>query len=97
MLSRESDVSGALLGAHESLAAAYVARPSIWRIEEDEADGDTPVRLIAPGGEMDFPGLDRAALERALSGSVFAPGDLGVPDPAPVIRRLVACGLIGAT
>jgi hypothetical protein len=55
------------------------------------------VRLIAPGGEMDFPGLDRASLERALSGSVFSPGDLGVPDPEPVIRRLVAAGLIGAT
>ena len=97
VLSRESDVSGALLGAHEPLAATYIARPSVWRIEEDGTDGDTSVRLIAPGGEMDFPVLDRAGLERALSGSVFSPDDLGLPDPVPVIRRLVAAGLIGAT
>jgi lysine-specific demethylase/histidyl-hydroxylase NO66 len=97
VVSRESDVSGALLGAHAPLAPAYVARPSIWRIEEEEFDGTKTVLLIAPGGELSFPGLDRASLERALSGTAFTPQDLGVPDPAPLIRRLVAAGLIGAT
>ena len=97
VLSRESDVSGALLGAHAPLAPAYVARPSIWRIEDVEVDGATTSQLIAPGGELTFPGLDRVRLEHALSGAPFAPEELGVPDPAPVIRRLVAAGLIGAT
>lgn len=97
VVSRESDVSGALLGAHAPLAPAYVARPSIWRIEEEEFDGAKTVQLIAPGGDLSFPGLDRSSLERALSGTAFAPQDLGVPDPAPLIRRLVAAGLIGAT
>lgn len=97
VLSRESDVGGALLGAHAPLAPAYVARPSIWRIEEEEFDGAITLQLIAPGGEMSFPGLDRARLEHALSGTAFSPDDLGVADPAPVIRRLVAAGLIGAT
>ncbi len=97
VVSRESDVSGALLGAHAPLAPGYVARPSIWRIEEEEFDGTKTVLLIAPGGELSFPGLDRSSLERALSGTAFTPQDLGIPDPAPLIRRLVAAGLIGAT
>lgn len=94
--SRESDVSGAILGAHAPLAPAYVARPSIWRIEAEEIDGAQTLRLIAPGGDLTFTDLSRDVLERILSGLPFSPTDHGAAAPG-IVRRLVAAGLITPT
>lgn len=97
IVSREPDLSGAVMAAHAPLAERYAARPSLWRIDDEEIDGEPGLRLIAPGGDQVFTGLSRATLEEALSGRVIAPGDLGVDDAAGVVRRLVAAGLIAAT
>ncbi len=94
--SREPDVSGALLAAHAPLASCYVARPSIWHIEEDEIDDAPALRLIAPGGDLTFTTVSRDKLERILSGDSFAPEDLDAADAPRLIRRLVAAGLIAA-
>lgn len=94
--SREPDVSGAILNAHKPLAGHYVARPSLWRLVDEAVDGVPGLRLIAPGGDLTFTDVGRPELERALSGQPFAPSDLVTTDPAPLIRRLVASGLISA-
>ncbi len=94
---REPDVSGALTSAHAPLAESYVARPSIWHLEDDEIDGAAALRLVAPGGDQLFTGPDRQGLERALSGRAFVPADLGLAEADSIIRRLVAAGLITAT
>ncbi len=94
--SRESDVSGALVGAHAPIATSYMARPSIWRIEEDQIDGAPALRLLAPGGDLTFTTISRDGLERVLSGRPFAPADLGA-DSTGLVRRLVSAGLITAT
>lgn len=95
--SREPDVSGAILNAHLPLAARYVARPSLWRLEEEAIDGVPGLRLIAPGGDLTFTDLPKADLERALSGKPFALAEFGDAEATPLIRRLVASGLIAAT
>lgn len=95
--SREPDVSGSLIGAHAPLAARYVARPSLWRMEDAAFDGVPIVRLIAPGGDLELKPESRADLDRALSGQAFAPGDLDADGGPDLIRRLIALGLIAAT
>jgi len=94
--SREPDVSGAIAGAHAVLATAYAARPSIWRIDEEEVDGPPTLSLISSTVNQAFPGLSRAELERVMSGQPFAPSVLDVAGGEPLIRRLVAAGMIAA-
>jgi hypothetical protein len=91
--SRLPDISGAIIGAHEPLSVAYVARPSLWRIEEDDGGG---VQLSAPAGDLVFPGVSRADLERILSGDPFTTASVAAGDGESLIRRLVAAGLIAA-
>ncbi|MGE0046238.1 MAG: cupin domain-containing protein [Hyphomonadaceae bacterium] len=68
----------------------YVARAfTPWRLAEDEEK----LVLIAPGGEVDFTPPERAAIERALDGRPFSPGDLPDADNE-LIRKLQAFGLI---
>ena len=95
--SREPDVSGSIVSAHAGLAAAYAARPSIWRIEEEEVDGAPIFRLISSTVNQAFPGLSRAELERVMSGEPFAPSVLEASGGAVLSRRLVAAGMIGAS
>lgn len=94
--SREPDVSGSITGAHSPLATAYAARPSIWRIDEEQADGAPAVRLVSSTLTQTFPGLSRADLERLMSGKPFSPADFEVAGGAPLVRRLVSAGLIAA-
>lgn len=56
-------------------------------------DGDKLV-LIAPGGDLDFAPDRRAALEKALSGDVFTPADLGCENAEALAARLLSYGLI---
>lgn len=91
--SREPDVAGAVTAASLPLApdARYALRPTApWRLAED---GDDLV-LIAPGGDLEFPAPEHAALRRAVSGEPFAEADLDCPAPAAMIRRLQSFGLI---
>lgn len=91
--SRIADTSGAIADAARPVEASYryCARPHTpWRLADD---GDK-LALIAPGGDLDFKPEERAALVRALSGKPFKPGDLGGEDPADMIRKLYAFGLI---
>ena len=94
--SREPDVSGAIAGAHAPLAASYAARPSIWRIEEEQVDGAPGVRLVSSTVNQSFPGLSRGDLERMMSGEPFGPGDLEGSGGQKVLRQLVAAGMIAA-
>lgn len=71
---------------HHFIAQRYAP----YRIAED---GDA-LALVAPGGELKFKPDDRAALERALSGEAFAVADLKALEPAAMVTRLLAYGLI---
>lgn len=88
--SREPAVLGAIAWASQPLADRYCARPSPWRLIDEEGG----LRLIVPGGDMTFSRAPRAVIERALSGDPFAPADLGHDQAEDLIRRMVATGLI---
>lgn len=88
--SREPAVLGAIEGASRPLADRYRARPSPWRL----IDEDGGLRLIVPGGDMTFSRAPRSVIERALSGDPFAPDELGHDQAEELIRRLTATGLI---
>lgn len=88
--SREPAVLGAIESASRPLARHYRARPSLWRLD-DEEDG---LRLIVPGGDMTFSRAPRSVIERALSGEPFSPDDLGHDQAEELIRRLTVTGLI---
>lgn len=61
-----------------------------FRITEDGDD----IIVICPGGELKFTPEQREALEKALGGSPFKPGDLGVEKADAVIATLLSYGLI---
>ncbi len=90
--SRPADNRGAVrdasvaIGAGERLA---LKQSAIFRIAEDE---DRAV-LIAPGGDLEFPGDARAALELSLSGKAFVAADLGA-HAEKMTSLLLAHGLI---
>lgn len=66
-------------------------RHTPFRIAED---GDKLI-VVAPGGELGFKPERRAALERALSGAVFTPADVGGDDEtASMLAKLLAFGLL---
>ncbi len=88
--SREPDVLGAVEGASMPLGRRYRARPSLWRLLDEEGG----LRLIAPGGDLTFSRAPRSVIERALSGNPFTPDDLGHDQAEELIRRLTATGLI---
>jgi mannose-6-phosphate isomerase-like protein (cupin superfamily) len=88
--SREPAVLGAIEGASWPLAGRYRARPSLWRLDDE----DGGLRLIAPGGDMTFSRAPRSAIERALSGEPFAPEDLQHDQAEELVRRLTVAGLI---
>jgi len=88
--SREPAVLGAIEAASRPLAGQYRARPSPWRLIDEEGG----LRLIVPGGDMTFSRAPRPVIERALSGEPFAPDDLGNDQAEELIRRLTATGLI---
>jgi bifunctional lysine-specific demethylase and histidyl-hydroxylase NO66 len=91
--SRASDNRGAVRDATRpiNLTDRFQAqRFAPFRIAED---GDKIV-VIAPGGELDFQSDQRAALERALSGEAFTPGELGVEKAEGITAKLFAYGLI---
>ncbi|MBL8543240.1 MAG: hypothetical protein JNJ63_05480 [Hyphomonadaceae bacterium] len=75
------------IGENESFRAD---RFTPYRIAED---GDVLV-VVAPGGELKFAHGDRAALDRALSGKPFKPGELGASDGAHMTAQLLAYGLV---
>jgi mannose-6-phosphate isomerase-like protein (cupin superfamily) len=89
-------------GADNASAVAEASRPirlqdrfarrpfAQFRIAED---GDR-IALIAPGGELDFDNAARPALERALDGSPFTPGDVGGETGIAMTGKLLAYGLI---
>ena len=82
--------SSAVESASMPLGRRYRARPSVWRL----LDEDGGLRLIAPGGDLTFSRAPRAMIERALCGDPFAPGDLAHDGIEEVIRRLTVAGLI---
>ncbi len=88
--SREPAILGAIEGASQPLAGRFRARPSLWRLDDEEGG----LRLIAPGGDMTFSRAPRSAIERALSGDPFTPDDLGHDQAEELIRRLTVAGLI---
>ncbi|MDP1914022.1 cupin domain-containing protein [Brevundimonas sp.] len=88
--SREPDVLGAVEGASRPPGGCYRARPSLWRL----LDEDGGLRLIAPGGDLTFSRAPRAVIERALSGDPFTREDLGEDQAEELIRRLTVTGLI---
>ncbi len=88
--SREPDVLGTITGASGPLGRRYCARPSLWRL----LDEDGGLRLIAPGGDLTFSRAPRAVIERALCGDPFAPQDLNDDQAEELIRRLAVAGLI---
>lgn len=90
--SREPDVLGAAAGASRPLGRRYQARPSLWRL----LDEDGGLRLIAPGGDLTFKRAPRAVIERALCGDPFAPEDLNDDQAEELIRRLAVAGLVEA-
>lgn len=61
-----------------------------FRIAEDGDD----IIVIGPGGELKFAPDQRAALERALSGTPFGLGDIKIEKPEAMISTLLAYGLI---
>jgi bifunctional lysine-specific demethylase and histidyl-hydroxylase NO66 len=65
-------------------------RRAPFRIAED---GDNVV-VIAPGGDLHFAASARPALERALNGEAFTPGDLGGDSPQSLTGKLLAYGLV---
>ncbi|MBU4137602.1 MAG: cupin domain-containing protein [Alphaproteobacteria bacterium] len=88
--SREPAVLGAIEGASRPVGGRYRARPSLWRLDDE----DGGLRLIAPGGDMTFSRAPRSTIERALSGDPFTPDDLGHDQAEDLIRRLTVAGLI---
>lgn len=94
--SREPDVSGAIAGAHAPLATSYAARPSIWRVEEEQVDNATVVRLVSSTFNQSLPGLSRSDLERLMSGEPFSPQAFEASGGAQIVRQLVAAGMIAA-
>lgn len=88
--SREPDVLGAIEGGSRPPGRRYRARPSLWRLLDEEGG----LRLIAPGGDLTFSRAPRAVIERALSGDPFKPEDLGDDQADELIRRLTVAGLI---
>lgn len=90
--SRPADNRCAVRNASQPIGALeqFKAQPySPHRIAED---GEVLV-VVAPGGELKFKPDDRAAVERALSGTLFAAADLRA-DAEDMIARLLAYGLI---
>lgn len=87
---REPDVRGTIEGAARALGGTYRARPSLWRL----IDEDGGLRLIAPSGDLTFARAPRAVVERALSGLAFVPDELGYNEAEDLVRRLTATGLI---
>ena len=92
--SRAGDNRGAVSNASKPVGGASKFRAralSPYRIAEE---GDHIV-VIAPGGELKFSAELRPAIERALSGAPFTPGELaGVNDPQSLTAKLFAYGLI---
>lgn len=91
--SRASDNRGAVRDATRPIGANdrfQAQRFAPFRIAED---GDKIV-LIAPGGELDFQADQRGALDRALSGNIFTPAELGIEKTEGITAKLVAYGLV---
>jgi hypothetical protein len=92
--SRAGDNRTAVRDASKPIAMTdrFKARPlTPYRIAEE----DEHIVVIGPGGELKFSAGLRSAVERALSGTPFVPGDLpGANDPASLAARLFAYGLI---
>jgi bifunctional lysine-specific demethylase and histidyl-hydroxylase NO66 len=91
--SRAADNRGAIAQASRPIGGNdpfRAARHVPHRLAED---GERLV-LIAPGGELAFFPLARPALERALSGALFTPTELGVEHADKIVARLFAYGLI---
>lgn len=91
--SRAADNRYAVRDASKPIAASDRFRASTHTPHRIAEDGDKLV-LIAPGGDLDFPPDRRAALDRALSGAPFTPGDLACENAADMTARLLAYGLI---
>ena len=91
--SRDPDIAGAVTSGALPLdpRQAYTLKPtSSWRLAED---GDTLI-LIAPGGDLEIKPAEQAAYRRALSGEPFVMPDLGLDAPEPMMRRLIAFGIV---
>jgi len=91
--SRAADNRGAVREAARPVLAGerfVLQRFAPFRIAED---GDK-LALIAPGGELDYKPEQRPALERALSGAVFAPAELSDADAQNMVAKLLAFGLL---
>ena len=91
--SRDPDVAGAVLSGGRPLdpGQSYVLKETApWRLAED---GDNLV-LITAGGDLEIKPDEQAAYRRALSGEAFSGADLGSENPDPMLRRLIAFGII---
>ena len=62
----------------------------LWQLADDAGK----LALIGPGGDLHFDDGDGEALELALSGEVFAMGDLKCADPLRLVRKLWAHGYL---
>ncbi len=91
--SRAADNRGAVLEGVRPVQADESFRLQThtpYRIAED---GEHIV-LIAPGGELKFPGARRAALTRALNGEAFTPAELGGDNPCDFVAKILAYGAV---
>jgi hypothetical protein len=91
--SRPADNRGAVRDAARPINASDRFQGqalSPYRLAED----DGVLVVIAPGGELKFAPSDRDALDLALSGGAFAMQDLRAAEPADMIAKLLAYGLI---
>ena len=71
----------------------YIRTPFVpYRIADDADD----VAIVVAGGDLTFPGADRPAVEHALSGKPFVPTELAVANPAGMMAKLLAYGLVTA-
>lgn len=91
--SRDPDIAGAVTSGALPLNGeqAYVVKATApWRLAED---GDLLI-LIAPGGDLEIKEAEAEAYRRALSGEPFSRKDLAIDDAEPMVRRLIAFGVI---
>ncbi|MBS0384735.1 MAG: hypothetical protein JSS00_05230 [Proteobacteria bacterium] len=91
--SRAADNRGAVLHAAEGVRATEKLRRHPFAPYRIAEDGDHLV-LIAPGGELTYPMVERERLERALGGSPFTPKEIGGESPEEFAAKLIAYGIV---
>ena len=91
--SRSAENRGAILDAARGMKSDDKLRRHPFAPYRIAEDGDVLV-LIGPGGEIKYAPEDRARLERALSGAVVTPKELGGTEPEDFAAKLFAYGVL---